>query len=152
MGEPSSSSSSSKASKRKAFEALHATVGGSRGGLLKVLDEVEAPDRFHPQDKNHRRDLRSLWDIDTPYGPIWGNLQFETEDTGNVDFLNWPHINPLADLYHACSISPWLSALLKPLLGPGQPPIRLVLYMDESVAGDPLRFGTPRKTQNVGTF
>ena len=79
----------------------------------------------------------------TPAGPLLMQTQIPLEDNSTY---TWHHVNPMAFLYHLCTLSGAQSDLLRSCTATG--PANLVLYHDESSTGNVLHPDHPREMVN----
>ena len=97
-----------------------------------------------------RRSPRIAKEIDaelnrhTPVGPLLMQTQIPLVDNSTY---TWHHVNPMAFLYHLCTLSGSQSDFLRSCTATG--PANLVLYHDESSTGNILHPDSPREMVNV---
>ena len=111
--------------------ALKTLVALSEAGLLKDL----------PFDRTSNRSLkRQLGEAstahakkNTPYGPLVQSI-----DLGATGCQRWDYVNPFAYIYHLSEISNDFAMMMRSVCKEGTP-LRLVIYADGVVPGNPFR-------------
>jgi hypothetical protein len=79
----------------------------------------------------------------TPYGPVVQKMHLCD------DVPTWSYVHPCALMHHLSGICPSFGDLMSSLIEPEFKPLRVVLYMDEIVPGNPLRIDKARSIMCV---
>ena len=103
--------------------------------MLKLAREEELPTATSA--RSLRRSRNQDVNVVTPYGKLHQEV-----DVGRTK-VEVQH--PMAMLYHMCRVSKGVSELMKPLPNSPASPLRIIIYADEVLPGNPLAVTTERK-------
>lgn len=108
-----------------------------RAGLLadfrprQTRAELSAAKRMH----SHQR---------TPYGYVVQKM-----DIPSAKLSSWEYCHPLALMYYLASVSASFFELMQEVLASANGPLRVIVYIDEIVPGNPFRHDQGRKLQAI---
>ena len=83
----------------------------------------------------------------TPYGILIQRVKLDAEG-----LTYWEYMNPFACLYYLCSLSSSFASMMRSICGDDISPLRIVIYADGLVPGNPFRPEVSRKLQCMYRF